>query len=433
VPLSQRRKRTLFADVGLFLGLLFWSVPVGALQVWTSIDELDEHSNSWWSESNFGVLCYTFLREYLPVLTLVGLQYVLPYVLDFLAREYEGHKVKSKIARRALKWNLKYQFVTIYVTVLSGAASLSFHNQLGSVIRNPERLFEILRDEVPQVACYFVNYVTAKIGITIPLLLFFPALPFWFSKVLGRSAREETPPVHPDFAMEAANLGVVLVLAQTYSVIAPSIMPMCMLFFILSYLVYCWLFTYVYTPEFDCFGRFWYELFNSLMWGLVLSSLSLAALASAFVGFDTVEFYALVILAGLVSASYIHFHKVYIVPSRHLSLEDACAVDRLCKDLVKEQFSEALYIDPIVTNPGAHLFGHREAGERNEQEVVADEVIVEEDTDFKESGAQIPGLRAGAQTRQVPLWPFGWICRMLLGCTPFRNRQGSSNFVGVSP
>lgn len=110
-----------------------------------------------------------------------------------------------------------------------------------------------------------------KVGITVPMLLFFPLISnYHLLSCRGDQAKDaEQPlnPVYPDFAIEPASLGLVLVLGLTYSVIAPSIMPVCTLFFCFAFLVYCWLFSFVYTPEFDALGACWYELYETTILG----------------------------------------------------------------------------------------------------------------------------------------------------------------------
>jgi len=354
MPLNARRTRTLLSDCGLILGLVFWSAPVASLQAWTSLEDPRDLHESSWVRSQVGVLIYTFLREYLPVLTLLALQYALPMAIAFISREYEGWKVKSDIARRALQWNFRYQFVTLYITVISGTVSLSFHDQLGEVLQNPQAVFAILREEVPEVASYFINYVSARVGITVPMLLFFPLLSnLQVCRRRRRQDEEEEPaglhPVYPDFAIEPASLGLVLVLGLTYSVIAPSIMPVCMLFFAFAFLVYCWLFSFVYTPEFDALGACWYELYETTILGLLLGTLSLAALASAFKGFHSAEFNVLLLLCAGIVGAYVYMHYAFALPSRYISLEDACRVDRACDPVVmKVLLNTEYYIDPIL-------------------------------------------------------------------------------------
>jgi len=443
VPLRQQLTRTLLFDVGLALGLVFWSAPVGSLQVWTSLEEPNGQRSSFWSESSLGVLCYTFLREYLPVLTLLALQYALPGVIRFIAVEYVGYKVNSEITQKVLKWNLKYQFVTLYITIVSGTVSLSLHDQLGEVLQTPPTLFEILREEVPQVAGYFVNYVCARVGITVPLLLFFPVL----SQLRAQRAAHKRGierkggsgtaipivHVHPDFATECSTLGIVLVLGLTYSVIAPAIMPICLVFFALAFVVYCWLFSYVYTPEFDCAGNCWYELERHAMLGLLLGTLSLAALASAFVGFDSIAFHALLVLSALVIAASVYFHRTFAVPSRYISLEDACWVDRSCDESMRSMISEDYYIDPIIMGAG-----QRDADVTNRETAT---VPTEEPLPGRSSANQEEDLssgkhHAGGSTEvneecaaSTGVTPQGsWLCG-LAGCLARQQRGGTGAFV----
>merc|ERR1712050_655753 len=95
----------------------------------------------------------------------------------------------------------------------------------------------------------------------------------------GALAAAEISDVRCAYGSEAATAALVMVIGLTYSFIAPAILPACAIYFGLAALVYRWLFTYVYTPEFDSEGAFWYDLFNSVLLGLLLGTLSLVALA----------------------------------------------------------------------------------------------------------------------------------------------------------
>ncbi|CAE7228749.1 TAGLN3, partial [Symbiodinium sp. CCMP2456] len=57
-------------------------------------------------------------------------------------------------------------------------------------------------------------------------------------------------------------------------------MPACTLYFALATVFYRWLFLYVYEPEFDCAGSFWYDLFDCSVFGLFCSNVTLMALAT---------------------------------------------------------------------------------------------------------------------------------------------------------
>eukprot|EP00438_Fugacium_kawagutii_P018320 Skav212469 [mRNA] locus=scaffold385:322914:323309:- [translate_table: standard] len=63
---------------------------------------------------------------------------------------------------------------------------------------------------------------------------------------------------------------------------APAILWVCLLYFAFATLAYRWLFQYVYHEEFDSGGAFWYDLFNALLIGQLLSTLSLLGLATLY-------------------------------------------------------------------------------------------------------------------------------------------------------
>jgi len=154
--------------------------------------------------------------------------------------------------------------------------------------------------------------------------------------------------VYADFAYEAGNLGLILVLGLTYSVLAPVIMPVCMLYFALAFLVYCWLFRFAYTPEFDAGGVYWHELFNGAVIGLLFGTLSLAGMVGSYSRWYSGQFLALLALAALVSLLFGIFLFEFASPSRFFSLEDACAADEVSGESISSAFASDYYVDPVL-------------------------------------------------------------------------------------
>merc|ERR1712048_438598 len=136
------------------------------------------------------------------------------------------------------------------------------------------------------------------------------------------------------------------VLANMYAVISPLIMPLCAVYFALAAGVYRWLFTNVYSEEFDSAGAFWQELFTGSMFGLLLGVLSLCG------------------IAGLRGTSKPYFLGSWLLPlfiiwfkyrcdkyskyAAFMPLEDAVAVDRGARDKVIQGFTADFYMDPIA-------------------------------------------------------------------------------------
>merc|ERR1711971_3991 len=241
-------------QLGLYVLMIFWSIPVSAIQVWTNLDNvhtIDPYQTD--TESEEGTpndYAYTFLRNYLPVLALIGLQSVLPIVFRFVSYRYEGYKIMSDVETLVLSRNWQIQLATLYVTVLSGtvsgaASSHHAHENLVAILQSPRQFFRIVREEVPQVACYFTNYVIAKIGMSLPFLVLWPAAYIWRPDWIPGAGVVQTPksgegsetskptktPIRPNFATQASDLAQILVLGLTYSIMAPAIMPVCALYF----------------------------------------------------------------------------------------------------------------------------------------------------------------------------------------------------------
>jgi len=264
-PLPQVRLRHTLALFACGFGLIFWSVPVTLIQGWAQVGNLQSRF-PFVAQLQSLPLVYSFLTDYLPVLALIGLQCVLPSLFEFAAVRYEGHKTKSTVQRIVLNRCFGYQLASLCVTMITGSIWIELQN----ILQSPASFLTLLSSSLPKVAVYFVTFVLTRTGFSLPLLLLRP-----WDLLTGPPAAA----VRCAYGSEAANAALVLVIGLTYSFIAPAILPVCALYFGFATVVYQWLFGYVYEPEFDGRGAFWYDLFNSVLLGLLLGSLALVALA----------------------------------------------------------------------------------------------------------------------------------------------------------
>ncbi|CAE8602780.1 unnamed protein product, partial [Polarella glacialis] len=340
-PLQQVEMRHSLALVACTFGLLFWSVPVTLIQAWASIGMLKKWFPAVERLQAIPNL-YSFLTNYLPAVALIGLQALLPSVFEGMASRWEGHKTKSEVQRVVLNRCFSYQLASLYVTVLSG----SLWDSLQSILDHPGNVLGILSQSLPKVAVYFLTFVLARACSGLPILLLRPwvfccgagSRPTGWEESPGRAAAVE----HCQLGSEAASAALVLVIGLTYSIIAPVILPACALYFGLASLSYRWLFTYVYEPEFDSCGMFWYDLFSSILVGLLLGTLSLVGLALIYGNYA--QFVALLPLPVLV------LRLGWRCTSQGLQcmwipLEDAVAADQ-DEGAAIASFSEELYARP---------------------------------------------------------------------------------------
>mmetsp|Transcript_13202 Transcript_13202/g.41664 ORF Transcript_13202/g.41664 Transcript_13202/m.41664 type:complete len:765 (-) Transcript_13202:9-2303(-) len=342
IAATEVKYRSFGGVILCFFGFSVWAIPVGAIQAAVSENNLQ----SWaphllnFLETHLVRLC-PVLFVYLPVLALMGLLFLLPYMLTEFSTRFEGRKTKSEIVRMVLWRNFLFQLATLWATVFSGTIS----NSIREIVEHPACVYVILGRSIPKVSVYFTSFVIARIGISLPLLL----LPIGSFLVLFRISKPE--PQYCELATEAVNIAIVFVLGLMYSLIAPLILPACMVYFGLATLVYRWKFLNVYTPQFSCAGAFWYDLFDGVMIGLFLGLLSQVGLATLYVGAKTPEFYAMGLLPWLALA-FTFYCKTRLAPlSKSMPYQDAVRIDRENSAEVCSMFLRDFYKDPILKPP----------------------------------------------------------------------------------
>ena len=330
-PLRQTQLHHNLGLAATIFCLLFWSVPVTIIQAWANVGTLSRWIPAVVKLNEVSPTFYSFLTSYLPVLALMGLQACLPYIFQAMAQGYEGHKTKSAIQRIVLNRCFSYQLASLYVAVLSG----SLWDSLNEILDHPSQVLDILAHSLPKANVYFLSFVLAKACTSIPFLL------LHWQFFCSKCAPQEQ--IHSAYGYEAANVALVFVIGLTYSFIAPAILPVCVVYFAFATLSYRWLFNYVYDEEFDSGGAFWYDLFNAVLIGQLLSTLSLLGLAALY-GSSL----QLLVLAPL------PFFVLYLAlrswrigwKSQCTSLEDA--IDAEQDAAVMDTFKKELYVEPTA-------------------------------------------------------------------------------------
>lgn len=335
--LKPRGMTELHQKIGLaatVVCVLFWSVPVTLIQAWANVESLSKWFPAVSDLKAWSPALYALMTSYLPVLALMGLQALLPYFFAAMARSYEGHKTKSGVERVVLNRCFNYQLASLYVTVLSG----SLWDSLTKILDQPSQVLDILARSLPKANVYFLSFVLARACVGVPLLLLRPDVCFGFCGLSGSGAK-----IHCAFGYEASSIAIVLVIGITYSFIAPAILPACAVYFAAATLSYRWLFTHVYDSEFDGSGVFWYDLFNCVILGLLLSTLSLIGLAILYGSYTQLVF--LIPLPVLVVYLALRCWGRIGWKSRWTALEDAVRADQ-DEGSALAGFQEDLYAQP---------------------------------------------------------------------------------------
>uniref|UniRef100_A0A7S4Q4I3 CSC1/OSCA1-like 7TM region domain-containing protein n=1 Tax=Alexandrium monilatum TaxID=311494 RepID=A0A7S4Q4I3_9DINO len=378
--LAMVRWRRAIGTCICFVGLLVWSVPLVAVRTLTSASSLLWFPSSFVSSLQRMTWVYSlfFDEGYLSAVAVQTLLSLLPYMHNWLAVGWECRKLRSAIARKVLIRNLYFQLASLYYVVIGGILS---RDLLSAWTDAPlSCLAKRFGHAIPQVAVYFANFVMARIGLSLPMLLLRP----W--ALLGRLCRrqsEEEPPVHCWIGYEATNLVIVLVVANMYAVIAPLIMVLCVVYFALAGYVYNYLFRYVYTAEFDCQGRFWEELFHGAMSGLLLGALTVTGVVGAKADTEF-PFYVMSVLLVIILIFKHNVHSFFHKRSLYMPFEDAIKVDRTVGPDLVRRFDSMYYVDPIERLAGdeaqdASISSENESGEEGSVTSVDCEDLAEGD------------------------------------------------------
>eukprot|EP00933_Yihiella_yeosuensis_P043994 TRINITY_DN39038_c0_g1_i1.p1 TRINITY_DN39038_c0_g1~~TRINITY_DN39038_c0_g1_i1.p1 ORF type:complete len:591 (+),score=59.66 TRINITY_DN39038_c0_g1_i1:215-1774(+) len=346
---SNSQLKLRFAAVQLLLlkVLIGWGVIMSAIYFASSLDQLRCLSDTMAQLiDDSGPFVRTHLNTYLPQWALLVLLVALPTILQLLAIFVEKRKTKAEVERVVLVRTLMFQLITIYVTVLYDVSSYKLLNQqkevdAGSISQVGEGFAEFLRDRIPRSGVYFFTFVCARIGVSLPLLLLRP----WDLVLYQYSDGPFLAPWSP--GIELASAAMVLTVASTYLFVAPLVLPVCTLYFGVASLVYRYLFRYVYTPDFDCGGMFWFDVFHVLMIGLLVGTLSLGAVLFLYAPKGW-EYYASAPLVVAVCYLYWFCYSQFWNAGMFMSYEDARRMES-SEDVADQCLDENYYQDPVLS------------------------------------------------------------------------------------
>lgn len=167
IGLQRRGRKEIAANIFLSLFLLFWSIPLAAIQAFAKIDEIAQIPGMDWIV-NFGRgTMARFINDYLPVVALLMLITILPFAFEWIAVSYEQRKTISDVQDSIVGRYFYFQVANIYVTVTAG----SIWAALADIIDQPAALLEILGESIPMMVGYFMSFLITKILAGLPMLI----------------------------------------------------------------------------------------------------------------------------------------------------------------------------------------------------------------------------------------------------------------------
>jgi hypothetical protein len=172
IPMPQIRIRKGIADGTLIVGAIFWSLVVTFISAISNLESISRVVPALQQYSTTGL--YQFANNYLAIGLLLILLAILPFIFDFIARNYEGLKTESEIQNSIMTRYFYYQLANVYVSVGLGSVATSLHE----ILANPSSILGILGASLPSFSIYFANLVVIKTFTAVPIemLRVFPVL-----------------------------------------------------------------------------------------------------------------------------------------------------------------------------------------------------------------------------------------------------------------
>ncbi|CAB9506338.1 CSC1-like protein ERD4 [Seminavis robusta] len=331
-PQRDCERREVIVNFLLFLGVILWSFPLAAIQAFAKASFIAQIPGMEWILTFQGGALTAFVNGYLPVLALLGIILILPVIFEAIAVTYERRKTFSEIQRSILKRYFYYQLANIYITVTAG----SLWKSLGDIIDHPSNVLQLLGQSLPTMVGYFVALLVTKILAGLPMIfLRFGALSrMLLLKSLSAENKLTQRELDAIYRQENVQYGwefpsqlLVIVIVFTYATLCPVILPVGMLYFMGSLIVYKKQVLYVYTPIYESGGTLFSDAVQRTLFGLVCGQLTL-------IGYFLtrgIRYQALFLLPLPVCTVYgmQYFKQHYADPSMLLSMERAREYDRV--------------------------------------------------------------------------------------------------------
>jgi len=359
IPMKQINIRRSISDGTLMVGAVFWSIVVAFISAVSNLESISQEFPALQEYSNTEI--YKFFNNYLAIGVLLILLALLPFVFDFISRNYEGLKMESEIQNSIMTRYFYYQLANVFVAVGLGSIATSIHQ----ILENPSSILSILGNSVPSFSIYFANLLITRTftGLVIEMLRIFPLLQIVTvsccsdkKKYTRRELRQgpfSDPPML--YGWIYPNILMVLMILVTYSCLAPFISPLCVVFFGYAYLMYKYQLLYVYINSYQAGGYMWYAVFDRTMLALFCGVLTLLCYLAIRQTYVSGPFYAILPLPLIVLYFWKYCNKVFRGPANQLSVEKAIELDAAIalkklqhESTPEESFSPTLFRQPSL-------------------------------------------------------------------------------------
>ncbi|KAL1916275.1 uncharacterized protein VTP21DRAFT_5892 [Calcarisporiella thermophila] len=220
---------------------------------------------------------------------------LLPLFLRFLSRQQGAltktscnYDVLRKLYTFFIVSNLIYvtlfqTFLDIYATIRDKVNNNEF--QAGTLIDifRESKILDDTAKSLTKVSSFWINYISLRgLSVVLDLMQVFALVIIWLKKRLTnptpRELREATRPLYFDYPMYYNLSLFYMTIGLLYSVIAPLVLPFCVAYFSLNYIVQRYQVLYVCQTKIETGGAMWRVIFNRFLMSIILFQLVMIGL-----------------------------------------------------------------------------------------------------------------------------------------------------------
>ncbi|ORX91417.1 DUF221-domain-containing protein, partial [Basidiobolus meristosporus CBS 931.73] len=273
--------RRVIVNISIWALTILWLFPSTYFLSLASYEKLSEKvpylaivvSNTPWVKS--------LIQTVLPSILMSTFMVAMPNI--FLGVSYQQcYSSYSELEISTI--NRYYRFI-IFNVLFVFLLGYAFVDVIIEVIQSPTHITNVLADNLPKGAAFFINYVilqTSSHGFEILQI----GVPLFYTYLFGNRFVAKTPrdlqkcqkPYPFPYYYYLPTHILILVICITYSIINPLILVFGVIYYGIAIVVYRYQFAYAYTKQYEANGRYWRYMFRYVSDGLIIFQLAMIGL-----------------------------------------------------------------------------------------------------------------------------------------------------------
>ncbi|ETO08810.1 hypothetical protein RFI_28577, partial [Reticulomyxa filosa] len=243
--------------------LLFWSVPVTAIQVLANLNTFCDVTK-WNCEKVFGQNLMSFVQAWFAVLILDVWLISLPG----LCRTLSSWQYKTTLAKVEQHTLRKYfdclLCMVLLVSVFAGIGSYNINRFVHDLAHSASSWLHILAEGLSRMSTYFILYVLLNALIWAPLEFYRPG--YWGDLIFDPSDRHRF-----SFSTRYPKIMLILIICLAYGAMTPLIWIFGFIYFAFIMLINTYQQTFCFIPHFDTGAMVFPIIFDRIVIGMHLS------------------------------------------------------------------------------------------------------------------------------------------------------------------